>query len=337
MVRILKKIILTCIAAAVMTSVALPAYAASVNVGYELKSTENYYITSGDAADGNLLSEYLALVYSGFTIMGDSYIQNKTGAALLAAEIITNAASGKNPDESKTAELKGLQKEDGSFGSFEETCLSMIALKATKTIFSSEKAVSFIISQQDEEGLFSASGNANNDIENTALALTVLTPYTGASDVFSSVKKAVEKLNSLQNADGSYADGSSVTLSKVISALEDIGENTNSDLWKKMPELLITYKNENGSYRRFVSDESSDPEATAEALCALHALASGSSPTKKLMEEGKLSSFEVKDILPFLIFYIVLVIASIAFWIYILTKKKNERTLDDAKKAYELN
>jgi len=337
MVKILKKIIFFALATSVLLCASFPAQAASVNVGYEAKATENYYITKGESADGTLLSEYLALVYSGFTITGNSYLQDKTGVTLLATEIITNAASGNNPNTDKTTQLASCQNEDGSFGDFYETCLSMIALKATKTVFSSEKAVSYLTSLQNENGLFSDSGDIKEDIENTALAMTVLSPYIGASDVFDTVKKAAEGLNKLQNDDGSFADGSSVTLSKVISALADIGESTNSAIWEKMPELLITYKNEDGSYKKYTSDESSDPEATAEALCALHALASGSSPIRKLMDKGKLTSFEITDILPLLIFYIVLVIASIIFWIYILTKKKNSNTLDEAKKAYELS
>ena len=225
-----------------------------------------------------------------------------------------------------------MQREDGSFGSFGDTCLAMIALKTAKTAFSSEKAVKYIMSCQEENGFFALSGSDTEDIETVALALTALEPYTGSTDVYNCVKKAVEKPNAVQNEDGSFADGSSVTLATVIAALSDIGESTNSGIWKKMPELLATYKNSDGSYKKYVSDTESDPVATAEALCAFHSVASGSSPMKKLMYEGKLSSFEFSDIIPFLILYGVIVLGSIVFWIFVLTKKKNERTLDDAKK-----
>ena len=54
------------------------------------------------------------------------------------------------------------------------------------------------------------------------------------------------------------------------------------------------------------------------------------------MNDGKLSSYELTDILPFAILYAVVLVGSIIFWIYIMKKKQNTRTLDEAKKAYEL-
>ena len=336
MVKIIKKALILALTLAVAVCLATASFAETVNVAYEAAATENYYLTADAVTDGTSLSEYLALVYSGFTVVGDSYLQGKDGVTLLATEIITNAAEGRNADTNKTSELASMQKEDGSFGSFDETCLAMIALKTTGTVFSSEKAVNFILSNMNEDGLFAVTEDLKTNIEATALALTVLTPYTGAETVFDAVKKAAEYLHTIQNEDGSFADGSSVTLSKVITALSDIGESPNSDIWKKLAELLLKYKNEDGSYKTYLTDEAPSPEATAEALCALHSLSSGASPLKKLMNDGKLSSYELTDILPFAILYAVVLVGSIIFWIYIMKKKQNTRTLDEAKKAYEL-
>lgn len=337
MLGLIKKTLTAGIAAALVLLTALPSFADGVNSAYETKTIENYYITNGDKLDGTVLDEYLALVYSGFTVSGEPYLNGREGVNLLSAEILINAAAGGAADENKTAGLVSAQKEDGSFGSFEDTCLAMIALKTAKTVFASEKAVKYLMSCQNGNGSFGDSGSDKTDIETAALALVALEPYSSSTDVYNCIKKAAGYLNEVQNADGTFADGSSVTLAKVIAALSDIGESTNSDIWKKMPELLTTYKNSDGSYRKYVSDTESDPEATAEALCAFHAVASGSSPVKKLMNEGKLSSFEISDVLPFIILYGVILLGAIAFWIYALTKKKNERTLEDAKKAYELS
>ena len=336
MVKFIKKILTAALVVIFAASMTVSSFAETLNVAYEAAATENYYLSTSAVTSGSALSEYLALVCSGFTVVDDSYLQNKDGVTLLTTEIITNAAEGRAPDTKKTEELVSMQKEDGSFGSFEETCLAMIALKTTKTVFSSEKAVNSVLSYQSEDGFFTVSDDVKQNIEATALALTVLSPYTGSTTVFDAVKRAVEKLNAIQNEDGSFADGSSVTLSKVISAISDVGETANSDIWKKAPELLVKYKNEDGSYREYLTDETSVPEATAEALCTFHALASGASPIKKLMNDGKLSSYELSDIMPFAILYGVILVGSIIFWIYILRKKQNTRTLDDAKKAYEL-
>lgn len=333
----IKKTAILCLAAAVFLLIPVYSAAESVNAAYETKAIENYYIANGDKLDGHILNEYLALVYSGFTVSQSTYLQNRDGANLLSAEIIMNAANGNSADENKVASLVAMQKEDGSFGSFEDTCYAMIALKAAKAVFSSENAVKFVLSCQNGDGFFGEEVSDKEKIENSALAITALEPYTGLTEVYNCVKKAVEWLNSVQNEDGSFADGSASTLAKVIAALSDIGEITNSGIWKKMPELLANYKNSDGSYRKYISDTEADPETTAEALCAFHSIASGSSPMKKLMNEGKLSSFEITDILPFLILYGVILLGSIAFWIFILTKKKNERTLEEAKKAYELS
>ena len=332
----IKKTVILFLVAAVMMLLPISFEAESVNAAYEIKTIENYYIANGDKLDGHILNEYLALVYSGFTVSQSPYLQNREGADLLSAEIIMNAANGSAADEKTVSALVSLQNDDGSFGSFEETCYAMIALKAAKAVFSNDNAVKYVISCQNESGFF-GDGTDKEKIETSALALTALDPYTGLTEVYNCVKKTVEWLNGMQNEDGTFADGSAATLAKVIASLSDIGEVTNSGLWNKMPELLAGYKNSDGSYRRYLSDTDSDPETTAEALCAFHSIASGSSPMKKLMNEGKLSSFEFTDILPFLILYGVILLGSIAFWIFMLTKKKNERTLEEAKKAYELS
>lgn len=331
-----KKLVILGIIFAMTVCTGLAASADTLNVAYEAAAAENYYLSQNAVTDGTLLSEYLALVYSGFTIVENTYLDGKEGVELLATDIITNTAEGRAADTEKTAELASLQKDDGSFGSFEETCLAMIALKASKTVFSSEQAVQSVLSYQDETGLFYVYNDLREDIEATALALSVLSPYVASTEVFTAVQNAVERLNEIQNEDGTFAEGSCITLSKVISALSDIGESTNSELWKNIPELLVTYKNEDGSYREFIADETPNAEATAEALCAFHALASGSSPIKKIMTDGKLTSFDISDIIPFLIFYAVLFVGSVVFWIYALRKKQSTRTLDDTKKAYEL-
>jgi hypothetical protein len=333
----IKKTAILCFAALILLLMPVYSAAESVNAAYETKSIENYYIANGDKLDGHILNEYLALVYSGFTVSQSPYLQNREGADLLSAEILLNAANGNAADENKVSSLVSLQNDDGSFGSLADTCNAMIALKAAKAVFSSENAVKFVLSCQNENGFFGEDASDVEMIEASVLALTALEPYTGLTEVYNCVKKAVEWLNSVQNEDGSFADGSASTLAKVIASLSDIGEITNSGIWKKMPELLAEYKNSDGSYRKYISDTEADPESTAEVLCAFHSIASGASPLKKLMHEGKLSSFEFTDILPFLILYGVILLGSIAFWIFILTKKKNNRTLDEAKKAYELS
>ncbi len=334
--RFVKKLLTVIITVILTVSLAVSSFAEALNVAYEAAAAENYYLSSDVKTNGEILSEYLALVYSGFTVVDDSYLKNKDGVELLATEIITNAADGKSADPEKTSQLASLQKEDGSFGDLNETCLAMIALKTAKTVFSSEKAVNSVLSHQNEEGIFAVSDDVKQNIEATSLVITVLSPYVGAVNVQDAIDKAVNALNSLQNEDGTFADGSSITLSKVITALSDIGESPNSDVWKKMVELLVTYKNEDGSYREYLSDTEPNPEATAEALCTFHALASGSSPIQKLMAEGKLSSFDIRDIMPFAILYGVILLGSIVFWVYALRKKQNTRTLEDAKKAYDL-
>lgn len=334
--RFVKKLLTVLVTAILTVGLAISSFAETLNVAYEAAATENYYLSSNVETNGEILSEYLALVYSGFTVMDDSYLQNKDGVKLLATEIITTAAEGKPVNSEKTAQLVSEQKEDGSFGDLEETCLAMIALKTAKTMFSSEKAVNAVLSYQNEEGLFAVSDDVKQNIEMTALVITVLSPYVGAVNVQDAIEKAVNGIHSLQNEDGTFADGSSVTLSKVISALSDIGENPNSEVWKKLAELLVTYKNEDGSYKEYITDTESSPEATAEALCTMHALASGASPLQKLMADGKLSSYDIKDILPFAILYGVILLGSIVFWIYALRKKQNTRTLEDAKKAFDL-
>jgi hypothetical protein len=233
------------------------------------------------------------------------------------------------------AKLIAFQGDDGSFGDIYSSMYSIIALDAAgsfykdtaKAAYNSEKAINFILSQKFPDGGYSYSGATEGDLDTTGMVLTVLAKYKDNSDVKAAIDAAKEFIRSKQQENGGfivYDKDNSNTLSVCIQGLTDVGETLTGDDWKNMPASLIRFKNSDGSYKYDINDpEGNNAYATVQALMALSAIGSGSSPFKTLIDKGAFSqNYSLEDFMPIIILFVVLAALSLVFWAFIMFRKK---------------
>lgn len=252
--------------------------------------------------------------------------ENKNSAATYAKIILAALAQGKNPkteDFDPVAKLISMQAENGSFGDIYSHIYCVFALDASKASYNSEEAVNFILSQKLPDGGFSYESATEGDLDTTGLVLTALAKYKDASNVKEAIDDAKEFIHSKQQENGGFIDDNSNTLSVCIQGLVDIGETVNSDYWRYMPMSLIRFKNSDGSYKYALTDDDSyNAYATTQALMALHAIGTGSSPFKTLIDKGGFSlTYTFEDFKPIIITFLILASLSVVFWVFIMFRK----------------
>ncbi|MEA1960983.1 MAG: prenyltransferase/squalene oxidase repeat-containing protein [Bacillota bacterium] len=193
--------------------------------------------------------------------------------------------------EGYISSLEGMQQDNGSFTtegstSLNNTIWAVIALDFAAnndfvTGYQREKAVEYIIAQQDENGGFDESG-WGVDVDGTAHALIALAPdykadYTGVKDV---VRKAMDYCYSKQldtAAFDNYGESPDSTAA-VIEALAALGVNP-GEYWLKngsnMVDALLAYQLENGAFNPPWDLGNVNDMTTYHALLALSDLANG--------------------------------------------------------------
>lgn len=325
----MKKLFAIIISITLMLSLlSVGASAETLNITSEITYLRNYYVSTFEK-DGASKSfdENIALAVGGAYsyVQIEPYYADGESVSAFSTNIITNAAFGKEQTQETVDALVKMQNDDGSFGNLDETLLAVVALKTTSTVFGSESAVNYILSNQQENGSF-------GDSSTTARVLSVINMYSTDSVVATAIENAVNYLKSDLSDDGVFDGGSSAALSYAIMGLCDVGETPSSDDWGNLFAALVDFKTEDGSYKMFADDEEPSDEATALAMCALHALGTMHSPLKQLMTDGSFVTFNISDYTPFFIAYGVLAALSIAFWVFIFVRKKNNKTLAETKK-----
>lgn len=200
-----------------------------------------------------------------------------------ARTILALTAIGEKEELSE--ELRCWQLSSGQFArkEFAETELvnghlwSVLALvSAGKAIPEKEKALNWLVAQQNEDGGFAWAVGGDSDPDSTGIALSALA-ILGVEKEAIVVQRALEYLKSRQTLTGGFAwwgeEPNTATNAWVIQGLIAIGENPIGDKWlaagKSPRDHLIALQNEDGSFQWMEGVNSSTVLMTAYALVGL--------------------------------------------------------------------
>ncbi len=313
----MKKILVLLLTLLLAAAFSLTSLGASVSVATELTQVRSYYTEKDQLT---LFEETLAMASMGMLPGKTAFLPEKDGTAGgVAKRILAVTAIGEIPeDDPDLAALKEFQDSDGSFGSVESHCLSMLALASRKEVYHSAKAYQWLMQQQGENGSFSDSPKI------TALAVSALSLSQNQEEL-EAVTKAVTYLIN-------YKADNSIDLCWQIIGITDGGEDAATAGDRKLLETLFSYQSPaDYSFYRTASDDDTDGQATVMALTALDAINEDSSLYQRLAADGKLTFFDPAQAKPLILFGVVLLVVSAGFWIVILTHKKNTKTLEETK------
>ena len=199
----MKKILVLLLTLLLISAFSLTSLGASVSVATELTQVRSYYTEKDQLS---LFEETLAMASMGMLPGKTAFLPEKDGTAGgVAKRILAVTAIGEIPeDDPDLAALKEFQDSDGSFGSVESHCLSMLALASRKEVYHSAKAYQWLMQQQGENGSFSDSPKI------TALAVSALSLSQNQEEL-EAVTKAVTYLINYK-ADNSTCAGRSSAL-----------------------------------------------------------------------------------------------------------------------------
>ncbi len=313
----MKKIIALIFALSSLLTLSVTTAAASVNVSNELNEVRKYYTSQKELT---FWEETLALASTGMLTGKTVFIPERDGTTkTLALRILTQTAAEQIPEnDGQPKELKGLQKEDGSFGDTETQALAMLALTARKEVYNSQKAYAYLLSQQGENGSFSDSAKT------TALAICALSFSQNEGEMQASAK-AVKYLSA-------YKAENTVDLSWQIMGITDGGVDAATAGERNLLETLLSYQSEaDKTFYMTKNQTETNKEATALALAALDAINRDSGMLKRLATNGNLSLYSPADAKPLIIFGSVMLAVGIGFWVYIFLHKKSTKTLEETK------
>lgn len=325
---------------------AVPTDAASVNIDVEIRQTRDYV-----AQNAQPISDWRETVmYSSIGVFALTeiapYVPEADPASpySVATRILAKIATGEL-DRSNSAEceeavlLRGMQKEDGSFGDLYDTLYSVMALRACNTVFSGEKAVSNLLSLQQPDGSYAYGDESPAAV--TGKVLSVLAQYMADPQVSEVLTAATEYLYGAMDPEtGLFPDGRCDTYCSAIIGLVDLGVAITGEEWNELVSNMLQFKNDDYSYNMTIEGESPDLNAAVYALAALDAVGRGTSVYTRLMEEGESIQYSIKDYLPMITGYVILALLSLAVWVYILffkgkTNVGKKNKMSD-KKAKEL-
>jgi len=261
-----------------------------------------------------------------------------TSALTMATRIIASISVGL-ADRSDAAEnedvatLKELQKSDGSFGDFYDTLYSVMALEACDVIYMTEKAIENILSYLHEDGGFYYEGES--PVRTTGRAMTVLSMFTEDPKVSAAINKNIEFLQSKKTENGLYDDETCVTYCCAMIGLLDVGITMIDNERVKMASKLMEFRNTDYSYDANIGDEESDNTATLYALTALDAAGRSDSVYARIMQEGSVNQYSLKDYIPFFTGYGILALISVVFWVYLMFFRGRKQK-ENKEKAVEL-
>lgn len=311
--------------AVVMVFLCLPvsASAKAINTSTEITHTRDFLVQHPVTPQS--WDETVMLASVGYFTFADvePFIPEKdlSSAYASATRILTLIALGETNGETaaeseEISELKKLQQDDGSFGDFDSTVYSVMALNAVEAVFGSERAVENILSYQQEDGSFLFGDE--HPIFTTAKAMTVLSAYLSDEKVTAAMEKAVTYVESSKTEEGLMGDGRCDTFCAAVIGLVDLGVQVNDNKWGYLVNNLAEFKNKDYSYTMNADDEGYDSSATVYALAAFDAMGRGKSVYVRLMEDGTLNTNIFEGFKPFITGYGILAVISIAFWVWII-------------------
>jgi hypothetical protein len=174
------------------------------------------------------------------------------------------------------ARIAGSWHEDTGIygGAFWEIPFVVMALVVTGESYE-EKVIDTFAATQLEDGSWSAYGTAepgSGDARTTAWIVEALVAAGRGDDEM--VAKAIGYFPTVQGDDGSFGSTpdstpDAWTTGFVISALIAAGENLKSEPWSRAVDGLLTFQNDDGTFRQYPEKEEIHLDATIVALVAL--------------------------------------------------------------------
>ena len=287
----------------------------ALSVSTEVANTVDYY---KNVQNKNITSfwEALALYGAGEKINDGTWlIPNYTITEIskvqsYASAILVELAKGSLPSP-WIDKLKSKQDlNDGKFSNaLNDHIFAMIALDAANSSYDREKAISFLISNQNTDGGFAWYTGGGSDIDMTGMALIALGKYRSSSDLTLntsvSVVKALAFLKTNQVSSGgfhgAYGNNSNSDAAGVL-GLVAAGENVESGAWTKTDtnagtsktplDSLLAYRTGDGGFG-YTNNSKTNSFATQQVLLALDDISNNKSTFDKLSEEllGKKSIY----------------------------------------------
>ena len=142
--------------------------------------------------------------------------------------------------------------------------------------YSREYLINALLKNQEEDGGFGIM-KGKSDVDITAMAIQALAPYSGQSEVYTAIDKALSMLSAAQNDDGSFTNWdnvSSESCSQVIIALCSLGLDPKTDErfvknGNSVFDALMSFRLSDGSFSHNLDSKESDAIATEQAILAL--------------------------------------------------------------------
>lgn len=142
--------------------------------------------------------------------------------------------------------------------------------------YSREYLINALLKNQEEDGGFGIM-KGKSDVDITAMAIQALAPYSGQSEVYTAIDKALSMLSAAQNDDGSFTNWdnvSSESCSQVIIALCSLGLDPKTDERfvkneNSVFDALMSFRLSDGSFSHNLDSKESDAIATEQAILAL--------------------------------------------------------------------
>ncbi len=274
------------------------------------------------------------------TVPYQTPVDDASSPAELAKRICETIAEKKDPANADGQNFTGIlvekQQADGSFdNNLSDTLFSVIALQAASAEYDREKALTYILSCQKEDGSFSFSDNAGDEITATAFSLCVLSIFRHETKTnYDAAARALTYLEENQNEDGGFSSSgvsNCLETSYALLAATDM-EALSKENWKNALKALAEFANKDGSYSLVKGLNQKDPQSTVLALMAFEAARYGASVYKTLATNKTIApSFSLEHFKPLLYVFAGLAGLSVIFWIAIFVRKPKTRTLKEVK------
>lgn len=194
--------------------------------------------------------------------------------------------------------LASKQGADGSFGYVNEQIYAMMALEQFEQEYNRDLALSFLISNQMEDGAFAYNPAWGGDPDLTGMALSGLSYFQEIEEAKQAIEKAVAYLKEAQLETGGFETWGSVnsnTMESVISGLLDVGLDPTDAQWNGLVDLLISFQRENGAFAYIATDKTDNRMATYQALSTFSALKNGETMWKAVSYQPSEMELLYKD------------------------------------------
>jgi hypothetical protein len=275
-----------------------------IHIEYEKEFIEKFY----KEKDIDSWWEIVAIKAAGGDIPSDSKdMLDKKSASINAQSQATDYAGCilgylcmENDPTDLLIELAKKQQDDGSFGPINAHIWSMIALDTAAYTYDTDKAITYILSKQNEDGAYAFEGSSDPDM--TGMAMIALSNHRDRAGVEEAIDRAISYLKAVQLTEGGFeslGSENSNSISTVISGLIAAGEDINSSSWIKngntMLDALMRFRLDDGSFSYLLKPKKYSQMATYQSFIAIFDIQNGESIWQSLGHEWEQNSVARDD------------------------------------------